>query len=305
MNIVTLIARTITLANLVVLCGARPADAQGIPTANPLTYSGVAYENNQPALAGRSVEVTVLSNGTTLCMSTATTLAGGRFSAPFPSSCVSAIESNNNVEVAVSLGGTSLGQAAVSAAPYAVEAKNAQSAVDATNASNAAGALATTISALQSRLSIVEANAIIGTAHASGTGSVMRTTSGDVALPGRVLAYTKVSSTSRLRLLYKDNVGLYKTTNSQPKATVYVRVNGQDCQDRIAGIKDINHQGQVRGTIVAMGMCERLSGTASLPAGTYSITAHLMSDVPGDGDWVEVNNQMAAVPWYLEVQEVP
>jgi len=142
------------IAPVVCATVATAAHAQGIPTANPLTYSGVAYLNNQPAAPGQRVDITVVrSNGAVACMGTATTVAGGRFSAPLPNSCVAVVETDNGIEVEVRLNNVSIGQAAVTAAPYAVEAKNARFAAQ---ASAATGALQTTISDIASDIGMLQ-----------------------------------------------------------------------------------------------------------------------------------------------------
>lgn len=154
-----LVATYPTIFAVVLLAGTTSAQGQGIPSSNTLQYGGVAYENNAPAPASLTVDVTVLrSNGTVACMGSGTTSAGGRFSVPLPNTCVSAIESDSGIRVEVRMNNVLLGAGPVSAAPYAVEAKNAQLAVDATNAANAASAASATPGGpLDQRLADVEA----------------------------------------------------------------------------------------------------------------------------------------------------
>jgi microcystin-dependent protein len=104
------------------------ARASGIPTMNPLVYTGTLLDNGQPDTGSHFI-LLKLWNGSTLACSTIpagnTQLVGGRFSIPLDPTCVPAIHQDPNVQIEVVVDGTSMGKTPVSAVPYAVEADTA------------------------------------------------------------------------------------------------------------------------------------------------------------------------------------
>jgi microcystin-dependent protein len=118
------------------------AAADGIPSPNPLYYSGTLTEGGKVVNDTRAITVYLwpdkTTTGTPLCQTVASTtnVVDGRFRIALDSSCKSAINQNANVYVEVVDGATSLGRAPLGAVPYAVEADRA---------SGAAGTLATQI----------------------------------------------------------------------------------------------------------------------------------------------------------------
>jgi hypothetical protein len=121
--------------------------AAGIPTTEPLYYSGTLEDNGAPVTGSRDVTLRLWDDATdpaTLhkkceTSSPTTTFDNGRFRIPLDATCQGAIAANPNLWVEVVVGATSLGRKKVGAVPYAVEA---QSAVTATTATTASGALA-------------------------------------------------------------------------------------------------------------------------------------------------------------------
>jgi hypothetical protein len=143
--------------------------ADGIPSPNPLYYSGTLTENGIPVSGTRAITIYLWLNAspttgeTALCTTivTGTPVISGRFRIALDGGCKGAINSNSNIYVEVVDNGTSLGRSPVGALPYAVEADHAVNATNATNATTAAtanaagGTLATTLSGLQTSQSNV------------------------------------------------------------------------------------------------------------------------------------------------------
>lgn len=140
------------------LLGIRAVLADGIPSANPLYYSGTLSEGGQLVTGTRAITINLWPDGTTqgtpLCQTVTSTapIVSGRFRIPLVSSCKTAINQNNSAWVEVIDGATSLGRAPIGAVPYAVESDHAvasDSADDAGHAGVADNALnAATASAL-------------------------------------------------------------------------------------------------------------------------------------------------------------
>jgi hypothetical protein len=112
--------------------------ANGIPSPNPLYYSGTLTEGGQLANGMRAITVNLWPDGTTmgtpLCQTVASTasVVNGRFKIALATTCKAVINQNNGVYVEVIDGATSLGRSPIGAVPYAVEADHA------VNADNAA-----------------------------------------------------------------------------------------------------------------------------------------------------------------------
>ena len=154
--------------------------ADGIPSPNPLYYSGTLTEAGQLVNGSRSLTVNLWLNAMptgvgehTICTSTTVTtnVINGRFRIALDSSCKGAINANPNVFTEVVDGTTSLGRSVIGAVPYAVEADHAVNATNATHATSAdnatnataavtasaaGGALATTISSIQSNITALQ-----------------------------------------------------------------------------------------------------------------------------------------------------
>jgi hypothetical protein len=133
--------------------------ADGIPTENPLYYSGTLTENGQLVDGQRTIGVNVFADQaatTPICPSFAApvSVTSGRFRVALDSSCKAAINKNNNAWVEVLDGAVTLGRAKIGAVPYAVEADHA---INATNAATAAGA-ATVTKSLSSAMFRVSAS---------------------------------------------------------------------------------------------------------------------------------------------------
>jgi formylglycine-generating enzyme required for sulfatase activity len=108
------------------------ARATGIPTTNPLYYSGLLEDTSGKMLTGsKSIGIDLydaLSGGNKKCSTAAaaTTLTQGRFRIALDSGCVKAIQDTADLWVEVTVGGTSMGRTKIGAVPYAVEAKRVE-----------------------------------------------------------------------------------------------------------------------------------------------------------------------------------
>ncbi len=136
--------------------------ADGIPSPNPLYYSGTLTEAGQVVDGTRAITIDLWPDATTagmpLCQTVASTtqVVGGRFRIALDSSCKAAINQNSGAYVEVIDGATSLGRASMGAVPYAVEADHAVNATNATNATDG-GDIASEISALQGSVAALQA----------------------------------------------------------------------------------------------------------------------------------------------------
>lgn len=107
------------------------ARASGIPTANPLAYSGTLLNNGQPDNGTHFILLKLWTTGSTTSPACSTIPAGsiqlsnGRFTLPLDASCLPVIHGNPDVQVEVVVDGVSMGKAPLSAVPYAVEADTA------------------------------------------------------------------------------------------------------------------------------------------------------------------------------------
>jgi hypothetical protein len=121
------------------------ARASGIPTMQPLTYSGVLTDTTGTPLTGsKNIQVQIwdaATAGNIVCAtpSAAQTLIAGNFSVVLPDACLTGVHNTANLWTEVLVDGGSVGRAKIGAVPYAVEADTA---------SNAAGALATKLATI-------------------------------------------------------------------------------------------------------------------------------------------------------------
>jgi hypothetical protein len=129
--------------------GLRSVFADGIPSTNPLYYSGTLTENGQLVNAPRQLTVNLWSNAAAqtgevaLCSTnvSSTPVLDGRFRVALDGSCKAAINAHPDAWVEVVVGGTtSLGRSKIGAVPYAVEADHAVNATHAASADTASNA---------------------------------------------------------------------------------------------------------------------------------------------------------------------
>jgi hypothetical protein len=141
-------------ASSVAIWGLHAVFAEGIPTSNPLYYSGTLTENGQLVNAPRQLAINVWSNPAAqtgevaLCSTNvaSTPVISGRFRVALDASCTAAIHAHPDTYVEVVVGGsTSLGRAKVGAVPYAVEAEHAVNATHAIHADSAGSAASFTV----------------------------------------------------------------------------------------------------------------------------------------------------------------
>src|SRR5580658_3521932 len=120
--------------------GLRSVFADGIPSPNPLYYSGTLTEGGKLVNDTRAITINLWPDGTTqgspLCTTVASSppaqVVNGRFRIALASSCKQVINANSNAYVEVIDGATSLGRVPMGAVPYAVEADHAVNADNAT-----------------------------------------------------------------------------------------------------------------------------------------------------------------------------
>jgi hypothetical protein len=123
--------------------GLRKVWAEGVPSPDPLYYSGTLTESGKLVSGTRAITVNVWdaeSGGDApLCatVDSSAKLTNGRFRIALDADCADAIAANNNAWVEVIDGATSLGRSKIGAVPYALEANHAVSASHAATADTA------------------------------------------------------------------------------------------------------------------------------------------------------------------------
>ena len=109
---------------------AGPALATGIPTTDPLHYSGMLADGAGKPLAGPMNLVITLwdakTGGSQRCVTTAgkTPLSAGRFRVALDKSCLAAVQIHRDLWVELAVNGALLPRTRIGATPYAVESKN-------------------------------------------------------------------------------------------------------------------------------------------------------------------------------------
>lgn len=107
------------------------ARADGVPSVNPLFYSGLLEDGGRPVEGSRDITLRLwdAANGGTIACPETTAIAapvlGGRFRVALDTGCVGAIQRNRELWTEVVVGGTSLGRGKVGAVPFAIEAGRA------------------------------------------------------------------------------------------------------------------------------------------------------------------------------------
>jgi len=107
------------------------ARATGIPSTEPLYYSGVLADTTGKLISGtKGIGVnlwTAATAGSKVCSTAATwpTITQGRFRVALDKTCVTAVQQNPELWAEVIVDGTSIGRSKIGAVPYAVESKSA------------------------------------------------------------------------------------------------------------------------------------------------------------------------------------
>jgi hypothetical protein len=133
------------------------AGAQGIPSVDPLHYSGILVDKSTgaPVNGSRAITLSLWDSETATtadhqkCVSRPpqeTPVTNGRFRIALDLSCLTAVHQNKDLWVEVIVGTDSLGRRKVGAAPFAVEADSADS------AKGASGGLEQRLKKLENRL---------------------------------------------------------------------------------------------------------------------------------------------------------
>lgn len=115
------------------MASAGGALAEGVPSLQPLSYSGSLLDAGVPVDGARGIVLTLWDDplSTDAARRVCTTLAGtitvvkGRYRVPLHDACAAAVRANPDLYVEVSVDGTSLGRRKLSAVPYSLEAGNA------------------------------------------------------------------------------------------------------------------------------------------------------------------------------------
>jgi hypothetical protein len=184
----------------VVVVHLRSASADGVPTMNPLYYSGRISENGTPASGTRSIIVDLWDDAASTdtahrkCEVTtpAATVTNGLFRVALDNTCVTAVQQNPDLWAEVTVGSTSLGRRKVGAVPYALEAGHAADVPP--SALVLPSSLVTTTTG---NLADFRNNATVSVATKW------------TDIPGRSLPFMKQYATSKLRVTYQDTLGTY------------------------------------------------------------------------------------------------
>jgi hypothetical protein len=157
------------------------AGAEGIPSSEPLFFSGELIENGVPVEGARPVSLILWSSATATDAASkrcetavaSAALVKGSFRVALNPTCVAQVRSTPDLWIETLVGGKSLGRRKIGAAPYAIEAEHASSA---TRAEEAVGALNARIAALEEKVAALTEGA--GRTVQSGT------VSAGMAIPG-------------------------------------------------------------------------------------------------------------------------
>jgi microcystin-dependent protein len=107
--------------------------AIGIPTTNPLVYTGTLLNNGVPMTGSPEIYLQVLASPdggappaqVCLPVTQTVTLSNGSFSLPLDPSCLAQVHAYSNLLIDITVNGTALGTVPLAAVPYAVEADTA------------------------------------------------------------------------------------------------------------------------------------------------------------------------------------
>jgi hypothetical protein len=185
-------------AGLTVLASAAwitAAIADGIPAANPLSYSGTLEDATGAAITGsKAIRIELydaVSGGQPKCSIEQTVaLLQGRFQIVLPDECAAAARKTPDLWVDVAVDGESLGRTKLAAVPFAVEAGRA---------SAASGALATQVVPAGAVMAFDLAACPAGwTAHADASGRVIVGTSAGLARGAKLGSDTVALSEAQL-----------------------------------------------------------------------------------------------------------
>lgn len=139
----TLIALLLVSGGVLAGAGLHKVWAEGVPSPDPLFYSGTLSESGKLVNGTRAMTINLWDDASKgdspLCATVDSTakLSNGRFRVALSAECADAIHANNNAWVEVVDGATSLGRSKVGAVPYALEADHAVTAAHATAADSA------------------------------------------------------------------------------------------------------------------------------------------------------------------------
>lgn len=240
------------------------ARAAGIPTMQPMVYSGTLTDMNGVALTGaKNIQIELwdqATDGTQRCSvgPTSEVLTAGAFQMALPATCTTAVHATGDLWVEVFVDGNSLGRTKLGATPYAVEADHAVSADQ-----SSAGFMVPGDLNVSGGLNVVGNSQLTGNvsvggilirkiARAHGLGPDDPTDNGVIA--SRVLTFTKTQAATGVRIAYTDDLRVA----NQGACQWEIKFNGVSCATPgpliydlyYGGVANMNHHraGSVFGT---------------------------------------------------------
>lgn len=260
------------------------AQAEGIPTAGALVYSGVLTDASGKPLSGlQSVQIRLWNSESPDAGATADPLcfvgpdsqplaADGSFRVPLDK-CADVIHKNSNLWADVLVAGESLGRVKLGAVPYALEADHATSASLATKANTAGGDLEKTVANLTARLAQLEAKDVhvaFFAYHDAGGGDQSTTS----IWPGNKVLFNEGNgySTSTYQFtapVAGDYVFAWNAYTNVAAGRTFLRVNGADQTQTDSNGKAISLVLKLnKGDVVSLG------GTTGYPMTWFGAFAH-------------------------------
>lgn len=170
------------------------AQADGIPTVNPMVYSGTLEEAGSPVTGTRAIDLRLFDDAVDatpahlrcVTSSPATSVVAGRFQIPLNDTCTGAIHAAPNLWLQIDVAGAPLGRTRLSAVPFAVEAERANGLAPTTPAPVLRGSVTTGASDAErvERAYILYAGGVPSVSSQSGSwiGAVTDTATGDSSL---------------------------------------------------------------------------------------------------------------------------
>jgi hypothetical protein len=272
------------------------ARAAGVPTMQPLTYSGILTDAAGTPLTGmQNIQLTLFdaaTAGNQVCSagpSGVTLASGGAFQVVLPAACTSAIHANPDLWIEVFVGGNSLGRTKIGAVPYAVEADHAVNADQSAGNFQVPGMLTATNATVNGTL-------VRKISRANGLGPNDDTDNG--AIMSRTLSFTKTQASTAIRVSYVDNLRV----TAQGACRWEIKFNGTSCAMPGGLVYDIYYGG-----VAGMNHHRVASffGTCSgLAAGNYNIQIFVGPSTPSTQPQGDCYTGWYNQYWSLEAEEV-
>jgi hypothetical protein len=275
--------------------------AEGVPAENPLVYSGLLEQGEEPVNGARSIGLKLhdAASGDAARCTVApkeTDVKAGRFAVVLHDQCAAAVHEHADLWVEISVDGAVLSpRTKLAAVPYALEARRAV---------EAAGGLRTEMNTLRAEVDELNARLANGLhlegplihaverVHGDGPGD--ETDNG--ALVSRHLTFTKTRDATGITVRYQDNFRVYGSDACRWE----IRFNGASCADPGALAYDY-YYGEV-GPQNDHRSASNFGTCMGLPAGVYVIQVYTLPTpgYPVTNCYTGWNNQY----WALEAEEV-